>query len=126
MKQTDPQKLKEIWEKLNVFKEKRGGTLLEFHRRAANDPELLQAYVQGFDICMNDLVHLPPKYKELIIFAIGCVRGVRTTMDVHAKLAIQHGATIEEIGETLRLVFFLCGATTLIPAVEVLEALEEE
>ena len=120
------EKLEKVKENLRQFKQKRGGTLLDFHKRLGNDPELLRAYTQGFDVCMNELVELPPKYKELIIFAIGCVRGIRTTMDVHSKLAVEHGATIEELCEVLRLVFFLCGATTLIPAVEILEKIEEE
>lgn len=111
---------------LKELKVKRGGEVLEFHKRIANDPDLLAAFTQQFDICYKNLVHLPRKYRELIMVAIGCARNAQTTINVHAKLALEYGATIEELGETLRLVFFLSGATSLIPGSETLEPLEME
>lgn len=124
MKQTDPKEIEQALDMLEALKEKRGGSILDFHKKIANHKEMLQAFNQQFDICKKDLKHIPPKYKELIIFAIGCARNAETTMKTHARIAYQEGATIEEIGEVLRLVFFLCGATGVITAAEIFDVLE--
>ncbi len=124
MKLTDKNTLEEAKKMLSDLKEKRGGSLLDFHKKIANDPGLLTAFMQQYDICNKDLEFLPRKYRELIIMALGCACKAQTTIDVHAKLAYENGASIQEIGETLRLVFFLAGATALIPAAEVFETIE--
>jgi alkylhydroperoxidase/carboxymuconolactone decarboxylase family protein YurZ len=125
MKQTNPAQIETAKKLLADLKVKRGGSLVEFHKKIANDPALLQAFGQQYDICNKELKHLPRKYRELIIFALGCAFKTPTTINVHAKLALENGATIDEIGETLRLVFFLGGANCLIPAAEIFEAMEE-
>lgn len=126
MKQTNPEEIKKAQQLLIELKESRGGKLEEFHKKIANDPQLLTAFNQQYDICNKNMYHLPRKYRELIMMAIGCAKNAQTTIDVHAKLAFLHGATAEEFGETLRLVFFLAGATSLIPASEIFEAIEIE
>jgi AhpD family alkylhydroperoxidase len=126
MKQTNPEKIKRSQQLLKELKELRGGSLLESHRRMGNDPNLINAFIQQYTITNKDDVQIPRKYRELIVMAIGMATGTDTTMKVHAKLAYDHGATVDEIGEVLRILFFTCGVTKLIPAIEILEALEEE
>lgn len=126
MKQTNPEQVETAKQMLLALKAKRGGSLVDFHKKIANDPALLQAFSQQYDICNKDLKHLPRKYRELMIMALGCAFKTPTTINVHAKLALENGATIEEIGETLRLVFFLGGANCLIPAAEIFDALDVE
>ena len=126
MKQTNPEVLEKSRTLLKALKAKRGGGLVDFHKKIANDPALLQAFGQQYDICNKELQHLPRKYRELIILALGCAFKTPTTINVHSKLALEHGATVEEIGEVLRLVFFLGGANCLIPAAEIFEMIEEE
>ncbi len=126
MKQTNPEKIETAKKMLGELKVKRGGSLVDFHKKIANDPDLLQAFTQQYDICNKELKNLPRKYRELIILALGCAFKTPTTINVHAKLAMEHGATIDEIGETLRLVFFLGGANCLIPAAEIFEMIETE
>ena len=126
MKQTNPVILEKSRTLLKALKAKRGGSLVDFHKKIANDPALLQAFGQQYDICNKELQHLPRKYRELIILALGCAFKTPTTINVHAKLALEHGATVEEIGEVLRLVFFVGGANCLIPAAEIFEMVEEE
>ena len=125
MKQTNPEQIASAKKLLADLKVKRGGSLVEFHKKIANDPALLQAFGQQYDICNKELKHMPRKYRELMILALGCAFKTPTTINVHAKLALENGATIDEIGETLRLVFFLGGANCLIPAAEIFEAMEE-
>jgi len=124
MKQTNAEALQRAQQLLSDLKVKRGGSVLEFHKKIANDPDLLTAFTQQYDICNKNMTHLPRKYKELIIMALGCALKAQTTINVHGRLAVEHGATAEELGETLRLVFFLAGATSLIPAAEVFEPVE--
>ncbi len=126
MKQTNPEAIKKAQELLQALKVKRGGSILEFHKKIANDPDLLNAFNTQYDNCNKNLTHLPRKYRELIIMALGCALKAQTTINVHAKLAVENGATVEELGETLRLVFFLAGATSLIPAAEIFESLETD
>lgn len=126
MRQTDPVKVQEAKQLLEELRIKRGGSVLGFHKKIANDKALLTAFNQQYDSCNKDMHHIPRKYRELIIMALGCAEQAQTTINVHAKLALDHGATIEEIGETLRLVFFLCGATSLIPAAEIFEPIDSE
>ena len=124
MKQTDQKKLNKSKDMLEELKEKRGGSLLEFHRQIGNVPELLTAFTQQYDICNKELTEVPRKYRELVIMALGCAQNARTTILTHGKLAYENGATIEEIGEVLRLVFFAVGATGIITAAELFEAIE--
>lgn len=124
IKQQNPEKIREGQEKLAELKKIRG-SVFGMHNRVANDPRLLQAFIDQFNCCNVDMKHIPYKYREMIVMAIGAARGVQTTMMVHAENAIKAGATVEEIGEVLRILFFTCGVTTLIPASEIFEEIPE-
>lgn len=127
MKQTDPKKLSLSQEILKQLKEARGGTLLESHRKMGNDPYLAKMFLDTYQNNKADSV-LPRKYKELMVMAVGMATGTATTMNVHAKLAVENGATIDEICEVIRMIFFTCGVTKLLPILEQLdlEAIELE
>ena len=89
----------------------------------ANDPKLLQAFSQQFAICKQDITHVPAKYMELMLMLMGCCAGNAVTIKTHGELAVKKGATMDEVGEVLRLVFFYYGASAIIPAVELFEEL---
>ena len=125
MKQTNEETLKRSREVLAKLKEQRGGEVLSFHKKMANDPILVQAFSDMYDACNAKMEHIPRKYRELIVFAVGCAKNAPTTVDVHAKLALKYGATVDEIGEVLRMVFFLTGVTGFNPGLEVLEEIDE-
>jgi AhpD family alkylhydroperoxidase len=124
MKQMNHEKKKKGLELLEELKTKRGGEVLAFHKRLANDPDLLAAFTQQYDRCYKNVTHIPPKYKELIIVAMACALNAQMTVDVHAKRAVENGATIEELGETLRLVFLVAGGAGLVAGSEVFEPVE--
>lgn len=126
MRQENREQIKKSQAILESLKELRGGTLLEFHKKIANDPSLVDAFMQQYINCNKKETTLPRKYRELIIMALGCAKGTQTTINTHGRLARENGATIEEIGEVLKLVFFLCGATALIPAAEIFESLDTD
>lgn len=120
MKQTNPEKLARSQAILKELKEARGGTLLESHQKMGNDPNLVQMFLDTYRNNKADSV-FPAKYKELMVMAIGMATGTDTTMNVHANLAIKNGATVDEICEVIRMIFFTCGVTKLLPILEHLD-----
>ena len=120
MKQTDTQKLERAYEILEQLKEARGGSLLDSHRVMGNDPSLITMFLEQYINCNKKDISIPKKYRELIVMAIGMATATETTMKVHAKLAMDNGASIDEIFEVIRIIFFTCGVTKLLPALETL------
>ena len=125
MKQENKEKIAQAEEILERLKEQRGGNVLSIHKKMANDPKLLQAFSQQFAICKQDITHVPAKYMELMLMLMGCCAGNAVTIKTHGELAVKKGATMDEVGEVLRLVFFYYGASAIIPAVELFEELEK-
>lgn len=118
MKQTDTEKLTRSVQILEELKNARGGSLLDSHRVMGNDPNLINAFLQQYLNCNKKDVTIPKKYRELIVMAIGMATGTETTMKVHAKIAMEQGATLDEVFEVIRIIFFTCGVTKLLPALE--------
>lgn len=125
MKQTDPEKLARSKAILEELKEARGGSVMTSHRTMGNDPNLINMFLQQYVNCNKVDINIPRKYRELIVMAIGMATGTETTIKVHAKLAIENGATIDELFEVIRIIFFTCGVTKLLPALETLGDLFE-
>lgn len=124
MKQTDTEKLARSLKVLEELKDARGGSLLDSHRVMGNDPNLVNAFLQQYLNCNKNDVNIPKKYRELIVMAIGMATGTDTTMKVHAKIAMEQGATMDEIFEVIRIIFFTCGVSRLLPALEALDLFE--
>ena len=120
MKQTDNEKLALSREVLAKLKEARGGTLLESHRKMGNDPYLAKMFLDSYENNKADNT-IPRKYKELMVMAVCMATGTATTMNVHANLAVKNGATLDEICEVIRMIFFTCGVTKLLPILEQLD-----
>ena len=125
MIQEDKDKLERSREILNELKEARGGRLLDSHRVMGNDPNLINMFLQQYVNCNKNDISIPRKYRELIVMAIGMATGTDTTMKVHAKLALENGATLDELFEVIRIIFFTCGVTKLLPTLETLGDLFE-
>lgn len=125
MVQENPEKLKRSEEIMKDLKEARGGSLLNSHLLMGNDPNLINAFLQQYLNCNKNDVNIPKKYRELIVMAVGMATGTQTTTKVHAELAIKNGATVDEIFEVIRIIFFTCGVTKLLPSLEILEELFE-
>lgn len=120
MKQTDTQKLERSLQILEELKDARGGSLLDSHRVMGNDPNLINMFLQQYVNCNKKDISIPKKYRELIVMAIGMATGTDTTMKVHARIAMENGATVDEIFEVIRIIFFTCGVTKLLPVLETL------
>ncbi len=111
---------------MDELKAIRGGSLLPFHRQIANDPQLLDAFKNLFVSCNRGENVIPKKYRELMIMILGCARGVETTILVHGNNAVKEGATVQEVGEALRIAMMICGASAVIPAAKLFDELEEK
>ncbi len=118
MKQTDQSKLERSRKLIEELKEMRGGIVLESHKKMGNDPSLIQAFLDQYRNTNKQDISIPRKYRELIVMAIGMATGTATTMKVHADLAIKNGATVDEICEVIRIIFFTCGVSRLLPVLE--------
>ena len=90
----------------------------------ANDPNLVNAFLQQYINCNKMDTSIPKKYRELIVMAVGMATGTATTMKVHSKIAMENGATLDEIFEVIRIIFFTCGVTKLLPILEQLDVFE--
>lgn len=124
MKQTNSEKLERSQKILEELKEARGGSLLESHKVMGNDPNLVNMFLQQYVNCNKKDISIPKKYRELIVMAIGMATGTTTTMKVHSKIAMENGATLDEIFEVIRIIFFTCGVTKLLPVLEQLDLFE--
>lgn len=121
MKQTNSEKLARSYKILEELKQARGGSLLESHKTMGNDPNLVNAFLQQYiNTNLTDDNSIPKKYRELIVMAIGMATGTDTTMKVHAQIALDNGATMDEVFEVMRMIFFTCGVSKLLPALETL------
>ena len=103
MKQTNPEVLEKSRTLLKALKAKRGGSLVDFHKKIANDPALLQAFGQQYDICNKELQHLPRKYRELIILALGCAFKTPTTITPVSSKTMATHATVYQPGRRAKM-----------------------
>ena len=126
MREENEERLKEGRAALEKVKKLRGGSGISTHKRMANDPELLETFAYNFEHCKSGLKKLEPKTVELLLLALGCAKGKRTTIRVHGNLAHQKGASVEEICEVLRLVMFYCGASAVLDLDEILDEIDFE
>ena len=87
MREENEERLKAGRAALEKVKELRGGSVISTHKRMANDPELLEAFAYNFEHCKSGLKKLEPKTVELLLLALGCAKGKKTTIRVHGNLA---------------------------------------
>ena len=76
--------------------------------------------------CNRGELVIPAKYRELMIMILGCARGVETTITVHGSKALEEGASIEEVGEALRIALMICGISAVLPAAPLFDMLESD
>lgn len=126
MREENPEIIERGREALERVKELRGGSVISAHKRMANTPELLETFAYNFEHCKSGLKKLDPKTIELLLMALGCAKGAKTTIRVHSKQAYEKGASIEEIGEVLRLVMFYCGASAVLDIDEIFDEIDFE
>ena len=72
------------------------------------DPELLKATENAQELALGEGV-IPRKYKYLMALALDAAHGAERGVNTLARAAMKAGATKEEIGEALRVAYFISG-----------------
>lgn len=85
-----------------------------------NDPELGRNIMTNMKLAYTDGA-LSASHKALIAMAIDAALGVPEGVRALAKQALAAGATREEIMETLRVVYAICGGSAMFAAAAGLE-----
>ena len=76
------------------------------------DPELLKLMQDGQQLAMSDGA-LPRKFKLLIAMVLDAAHGAEGGVGALARLAMQDGATKEEIAEALRVAQYVTGVGSI-------------
>ncbi len=76
------------------------------------DPQLLKLSQSGRELALAEGT-LPRKYKLLIAMALDAAHGATDGVKSLTQQAMQAGASKEEVTETLRIVYLLCGVGSL-------------
>lgn len=89
-------------------------------------PEWVPRQAQERKFVMEELNHIPPKYKHLIMIAAAAAVGCHLCTETFIKLARRAGVTKEEIGEAILATRFALASTTFATAIEGMEHLVSE
>lgn len=96
----------------------RGAPVASLHKKLANDPTLLKGFTNSYqDCCTGDTV-IPAKYRELIFLAITAAGNFNFACKAHCERAIANGASIEELGEVMKIVLNVFGTSAVLPVVD--------
>ena len=86
-------------------------------------PEWIPRQAQERKFVMDQLNHIPPKYKHLIMIAASAAVGCHLCTETFIKIAHRAGVTKEEIAEAILATRFALASTTFATAVEGMEFL---
>lgn len=87
-------------------------------------PETMQAFSSLAKAATADGA-LDPKTKELIATAIGIAARCDGCVAFHVKAARRHGATREEMLETIAMAIYMGGGPSMVTGAEALEAFDQ-
>jgi len=80
---------------------------------AKQDPPVVRALYKLKNEVFKDGA-LTRREKELIAVAISCCQRCETCLEVHSDLAIEEGATREQLREAMTVAMYLAGPSTMI------------
>lgn len=93
---------------------------------ADNDLDFLDAYNRLYAGALGPGKALPVKTRELIALAVMAFRGNPDSVYEHAKRALRHGATKQELLEAVETTFIPGGAPTFATGLRALLRIEED
>lgn len=125
MRQTNKKQIEKSVELLKKLKEARGGSLGEGHKKLANDPALLKAFTDSYIDCCSSDKNIPEKYRQMLFMSLCSAKGYDIAIN-HGHCAISAGATIEELGEVIRIILNVCGCPAILPLMDLFEVLQLE
>jgi AhpD family alkylhydroperoxidase len=111
-------------------------TVTKSHKESANDVssgvgllrEALPEAMKGFaELATASTAHreLDTKTKELMAVAIGIAIQCEGCIDIHTKLAHRHGATRQQMAETIALAIYMGGGPASVYGAKALRAYDE-
>ena len=86
-------------------------------------PQWIPRQAQERKFVMEELTHIPPKYKQLIMITAAAAVGSHLCTETFIKLASRAGVTKEEIAEAILATRFAVASTTFATAIEGMEYL---
>jgi len=86
-------------------------------------PEWIPRQAGERKFLMEDLQHIPPKYKHLIMIAAAAAVGSHLCTETFIKIAQRSGVSAKEIGEALLTARFALASTVFATAIEGMESL---
>ena len=89
-------------------------------------PEWIPRQAQERKFVMEQLNHIPSKYKHLIMIGASAAVGCHLCTETFIKIAHRAGVTKEEIGETILATRFALASTTFATALEGMEYLTSQ
>ncbi|WP_419797870.1 MAG: carboxymuconolactone decarboxylase family protein [Terasakiella sp.] len=87
-------------------------------------PDTMSAFTQLAETASADSV-LDPKTKELLAIAIAITTRCDGCIAFHVKAALRHGATREEVAETVGMAVYMGGGPSMIYGAQTLEAYDQ-
>ena len=127
MSEISKEKREKIEEIVSRGEKNRGYTPLWLRFMGEVDFDFLKTYHEYFDLIALRSVHLPLKFKELIIISILAQEHCELGLRDHIPRAFKLGVTKEEIVEALQTASLHTGVLTLVFGLKILiEILEKE
>lgn len=87
-------------------------------------PDTMKAFAQLAETASADSV-LDPKTKELLAIAIAITTRCDGCIAFHVKAALRHGATRDEVAETVGMAVYMGGGPSMIYGAQTLEAYDQ-
>jgi alkylhydroperoxidase/carboxymuconolactone decarboxylase family protein YurZ len=109
---------------LEQMAKERGYMHPSFLYLAEKDLDFLAAYNALYRCALNEGKELPVKTREFIAMAILAYRGLADGVFEHAKRAMQHGATVQELMEAFETMVIPGGAPTFATGLAALMRIE--
>ena len=111
---------------IKAMSEERGYMTDPWMYMVENDLDFIEAYNTLYTRALKDGNALPIKTRELIAMAILAYRGLTDGVYLHAKRALQHGATKQDLLEAIETTIIPGGAPTFAAGVRALIKIENE
>ena len=100
------------------------GFIDQMNGRMADLRKAIPGVAKEFNLLAREAIApgaLDPKTKELIALAIGIAARCDGCLAYHAKAALKHGATREEIADTIGVAVYMGGGPSMIYGAEALD-----
>ena len=111
---------------IEAMSKERGHMPAHFAYMTGKDLDFIEAYNNLYTRGLTDGKALPIKTRELVAIAILAYRGITDAVYEHAKRALRHGATKQELLEAIETTIIPGGAPTFGTGLKALMMIEDD